>query len=193
MVRTTKTAPATEKVSKKTSEKKTVEKKEAAPAPAPENVVESPADVSPVAAKFAEVGASIQKAFGVLSALKAEYKILEKAVTKELKASQKAASKKKRSSGNRAPSGFVKPTLIGDELAAFLGKPKGSQLARTDVSKEINAYIREHKLQDPKNGRNINADSKLAKLLKLTKDDKLTYFNLQRYLKPHFPESGKKA
>ena len=66
MVRTTKTAPATEKVSKKTSEKKTVEKKEAAPAPAPENVVEAPADVSPVAAKFAEVGASIQKAFGVV-------------------------------------------------------------------------------------------------------------------------------
>lgn len=191
MVRTTKTAPATEKVSKKTSEKKTTEKKEAAPAP--ENVVEASVETSPIASKFAEVGASIQKAFGVLSALKAEYKVLEKAVTKELKASQKAASKKKRSSGNRAPSGFVKPTLIGDELAAFLGKPKGSQLARTDVSKEINAYIREHKLQDPKNGRNINADAKLAKLLKLTKDDKLTYFNLQRYLKPHFPESGKKA
>jgi upstream activation factor subunit UAF30 len=195
MVRTTttKTAATAEKVTKKASEKKAVEKKEAAPAPvAPENTVVESSEVSPLSAKFAEVGAKLQMAFGVLQSLKTEYKVLEKAVAKELKASQKLASKKKRSSGNRAPSGFVKPTLISDELATFLGKPKGSELARTDVSKEINSYIREHKLQDPKNGRNINADAKLAKLLKLGKEDKLTYFNLQRFMKHHFPKTGEK-
>ena len=37
------------------------------------------------------------------------------------------------------------------------------------------------------NGRKINPDSKLAALLKLKKTDELTYFNLQRYMKPHFP------
>jgi chromatin remodeling complex protein RSC6 len=194
MVRTATTKTATEKVTKKTSEKKAVEKKEVAPAtPAPENTVVESSEVSPLNAKFAEVGAKLQMAFGVLQSLKTEYKVLEKAVAKELKACQKLASKKKRSSGNRAPSGFVKPTLISDELATFLGKPKGSELARTDVSKEINAYIREHKLQDPKNGRNINADAKLAKLLKLGKEDKLTYFNLQRYMKHHFPKTGEKT
>lgn len=196
MVRTatTKTAaPVTEKATKKTTEKKVSEKKEApAPVPVIENTVVDAAEVSPLAAKFAEVGAKLQSAFTVLQTLKTEYKTLEKSVTKELKVLQKAAAKKKRSSGNRAPSGFVKPTLISDELATFLGKAKGSELARTEVSKEINGYIREHKLQDPKNGRNINADAKLAKLLKLTKDDKLTYFNLQRFMKHHFPKTEKK-
>lgn len=194
MVRTATTKTTAEKVTKKASEKKAVEKKEVAPAPAPapENTVVESSEVSPLSAKFAEVGAKLQMAFGVLQSLKTEYKVLEKAVAKELKASQKLASKKKRSSGNRAPSGFVKPTLISDELATFLGKPKGSELARTDVSKEINSYIRENKLQDPKNGRNINADAKLAKLLKLGKEDKLTYFNLQRFMKHHFPKTSDK-
>lgn len=84
------------------------------------------------------------------------------------------------------PSGFVKPTLISNELAEFLGKTIGTEMARTDVSKEINAYITAHDLQDKKNGRKINADEKLSKLLRLSKEDELTYFNLQRYMKHHF-------
>ena len=59
-------------------------------------------------------------------------------------------------------------------------------MARTDVTKEINAYIRAHKLQDPENGRKINPDKKLAALLRIGKSDELTYFNLQRYMSPHF-------
>jgi hypothetical protein len=62
-------------------------------------------------------------------------------------------------------------------------------MARTEVSKEINAYIRTNGLQDPANGRKINADTKLSTLLKLKKEDELTYFNLQRYMKHHFIKS----
>ena len=90
-----------------------------------------------------------------------------------------------------APSSFVKPTKISKELASFLGKPQGTEMARTEVTREINAYIRAHNLQDPKNGRVIRADSKLRKLLKLNKEDELTYFNLQRYMSPHFAKSAK--
>ena len=64
-------------------------------------------------------------------------------------------------------------------------------MARTEVTREINTYIRAHKLQDPTNGRRILADSKLRSLLKLKKDDELTYFNLQRYMSPHFAKSVK--
>ncbi|NBY40857.1 MAG: hypothetical protein EBQ66_08205, partial [Flavobacteriia bacterium] len=117
---------------------------------------------------------------------KTEFKSLEKSVAKELKAAQKASKKNKRSAGNRAPSGFVKPTLISDELAVFLGKEKGTLLARTAVSKDINAYIRANNLQDAENGRKIHADAKLSKLLKLAKTDELTYFNLQKFMKHHF-------
>ena len=143
-------------------------------------------DVSSLSAKLAEYSSKLQALTALVTVIKNDYKSLEKTVSKELKAAQKASHKRKSGSGNRAPSGFVKPTLISDELAEFLGKDKGSLLARTAVSKEINVYIRANNLQDKDNGRKINADTKLAKLLKLQKGDVLTYFNLQKYMKHHF-------
>jgi chromatin remodeling complex protein RSC6 len=64
-------------------------------------------------------------------------------------------------------------------------------MARTDVTREINKYIRSHNLQDAGNGRKINPDQKLQTLLKLKKTDELTYFNLQRYMSPHFHKAEK--
>jgi len=150
--------------------------------PAPVEVVDSDS----LTAKLAEYSSKLQALTALVNVVKNDYKVLEKAVTKELKAAQKASKKGKRNAGNRAPSGFVKPTLISDELALFLGKDKGSLLARTAVSKEINVYIRANSLQDKDNGRKINPDAKLAKLLKIQKGDELTYFNLQKYMKHHF-------
>jgi hypothetical protein len=91
------------------------------------------------------------------------------------------------STRNRIPSCFfMRPMRISNELAKFLGKPVGTEMARTDVSRLINTYIRVNNLQDPQNGRIINADSKLRKLLRLGKNDELSYFNIHRYMKPHF-------
>ena len=139
-----------------------------------------------VATKMTEFSAKLQQLVGVFSTVKNDFKTLEKAISRELKAAQKASSKKRRTNGNRAPSGFVKPTLISNELAEFLGKTVGTEMARTVVSKEINQYIRANNLQDPANGRKINPDPKLSKLLKINKGDELTYFNLQKYMKHHF-------
>jgi upstream activation factor subunit UAF30 len=126
-----------------------------------------------------------------MSSLILEFKVLQKRAERELKAVQKAGNKRKQRNATRAPSGFVKPTLISDQLADFLGKDKGSLIARTDVTREINAYIRANKLQDPANGRKINPDSKLKKLLTLQPTDELTYFNLQRYMSQHFQKTVK--
>ena len=123
--------------------------------------------------------------------MKTEYRTLEKKWTRELKTAQKQSSKRKRKAGNRAPSGFVKPTKISDELASFLGKEKGTEMARTEVTRDINKYIRTHSLQDKDNGRKINPDSKLSVLLKIKKNEELTYFNLQRYMSPHFAKANK--
>jgi upstream activation factor subunit UAF30 len=138
-----------------------------------------------------EFNAKLQQLASMISSLKTEYKSMEKKWQRELKAAQKQNSKRKRKSGNRQPSGFVKPTRISDELASFLGKEKGTEMARTVVTREINAYIRTNKLQDDKNGRKINPDAKLTALLKLKKEDELTYFNLQRFMSPHFAKSVK--
>jgi len=137
-------------------------------------------------AQSTEFVAKLNQLSALISSLKTEYRVMEKKWTRELKTAQKANSKRKRKSVNRAPSGFVKPTLISDELAKFLEKPTGTEMARTDVTREINKYIRLHALQDKENGRKINPDSKLSTLLKLKKTDELTYFNLQRYMSPHF-------
>jgi hypothetical protein len=141
---------------------------------------------SPISVKMNEFGAKIQQLTSLLSTVKSEYKTLDKLIQRELKAAQKSSSKRAKRSGNRQPSGFVKPTRISDELAKFLGKNLGVEMARTEVSKEINQYIRTNNLQDKENGRKINPDSNLTALLKLKKEDELTYFNLQRYMKHHF-------
>jgi len=183
MVRTAKTPTTTTPVVK--AKKPKVEKPIETATVVPETPVEPVVEGS-LQAKLAEYGAKIQALVALVNVAKNDFKTLEKVINKEMKTAQKASSKRKKSSGNRAPSGFIKPTLITDELALFLGKDKGSLLARTAVSKEINAYIRANNLQDPANGRKINADAKLAKLLKLAKTDELTYFNLQKFMKHHF-------
>ena len=152
-------------------------------------VATAPADAPPtVADQFTALLAQLSVLRSQVTSITSQVRTLSKNHEREIKAASKMA-RKKRKSGNRQPSGFVKPAVISDELAGFLGKTKGTEMARTEVTREINSYIRANKLQDPKNGRRILADGKLRKLLKLKKSDELTYFNLQRYMSPHFPKS----
>ena len=162
-------------------------------APAPVAEASAAPEASSVALKLTEFNAKLQQLVGLFSTVKNDFKTLEKAVTREMKNAQKASSKKRRNNVNRKPSGFVKPTRISDELAQFLGKTVGTEMARTDVSKEINSYIQANGLQDKENGRRIHPDAKLTALLKVKKDDELTYFNLQRYMKHHFMKAGEFA
>tara|TARA_A100001015_G_C14728427_1_gene608834 strand:- start:84 stop:629 length:546 start_codon:yes stop_codon:yes gene_type:complete len=172
--------------------KKTTKTTKAAAPVAPAVVEAKPAapEVPSLGDQFTQLLSQLQSLRSQLTAVTSQVRALQKRSDRELKAAQKSG-RKSRKSGNRAPSGFVKPTKISVELATFLGKPKGSEMARTEVTREINTYIRAHKLQDPKNGRRILADAKLRKLLKLKKDDELTYFNLQRYMSPHFAKASK--
>lgn len=133
----------------------------------------------------------LQQLGAVISGLKSEYRALEKRWTKELKVASKNSNKKRKRAANRAPSGFVKPTKISDELATFLDKPTGSEMARTEVTRDINLYIRTNSLQDKSNGRKINPDLKLAGLLQINAGEELTYFNLQKYMSRHFAKTAK--
>ena len=198
IVSTIDVAPVTEKKVRKTKSVKTEDVVVVAPVDVSSSVsldvpvVDSDVD-APVAEKSVEFLAKLQQLGVVISTLKTEYRALEKQWSRELKTAQKQSSKRKRKAGNRAPSGFVKPTRISDELAKFLEKPTGSEMASTEVTRDINKYIRTHNLQDKENGRKINPDTKLATLLKLKKTDELTYFNLQRYMSPHFAKATKDA
>lgn len=190
-VSTTTTEDSTKKVSKRVSRKST---EPVVPAPATENqVVENVtviSDASQLTDSFTEFMSKFQLLVTQMSTLKVDFKALEKKAVRELKAAQKEKAKRRRKTGNRSPSGFVKPTLISSELAKFLGKPTGTEMARTEVTREINGYIRAHSLQDKDNGRKINPDKALASLLKIKNGDELTYFNLQRYMSPHFAKAN---
>ncbi len=185
-------APSTPKAAKAPAEAAPV----AAPAPAVDgaeaSAVVAEVDGSVSTALYGSVLTKLQGAQALLASIRSEVNELKRQHARELRAANKA-NKRRKTNANRAPSGFVKPTLISNELAAFLGKPEGSVLARTEVTREVNAYIRNQKLQDKDNGRKINPDAKLLKLLKLKKGEELTYFNLQKYMAAHFAKSAPAA
>ena len=190
-------APSKDAAAPKAAKAPKTPKTDAAPAPTPVAATAAPTEAhteggaveaSSLSTLFSEFGSKLQTLSSGLSSLRSDFRTLERNVAREMRAAQKV-SKRKRKSGNRAPSGFVKPTLISKELAEFLGKPAGTEWARTEVTREINAYIRQHSLQDKENGRKINPDTKLKALLQLKKGEELTYFNLQKYMSPHFAKA----
>ena len=128
-----------------------------------------------------------------VSTMITEVKKLEKRVHREIKDARKRrrrVPKEGEEVVKRGPSIFEIPTKVTDELCTFLGKPKGTLISRSNVTREINEYVKKHEL---KNKHDIKPDGPLKKLLRLTDADHLTYFNLQRYLNTHYIKAEKPA
>lgn len=178
----------------------------ATPAPAPEPVVVAPPEPAPepvstestqveevsLDQQFRDILTRIQEFRTLAASLTADVRRLQKNVAREVRESNRKNRKRRVQSGDtkRPPSGFAKPALISDSLCQFLGKPSGTEMARTEVTKYLTQYIKQHSLQDAENKRRINCDSALKSLLNVSDGDEVTYFNLQRYMKPHFPTSA---
>ena len=127
-------------------------------------------------------------------ALSARLKKGRKMALKDVNALYKKARGDIKKRKQRKPSGFAKPSLISDELCEFLGKPKGTEMARTHVTSFITDYIKNNNLQNPKNKKEIILDDKLSKLITVgDNDDTLTYFNIQKYMKHHYKSSSSSA
>ena len=209
-------APASATVTKSTTaapaKKRSAPKKKAAAAStttsAPVVTTPSPApvEVSAPATETTEVTPlqQIDQGFTSLNSKLAEFKALYASINTDLRALQKNiqrymkdSSKRNRrnrsadpSKPKRAPSGFAKPALISNALCNFLGKPEGTEMARTEVTKHLTQYIKTNSLQDEENRRKIVPDAALKKLLNVKDSDEVTYFNLQKYMKVHFPKSA---
>lgn len=189
----------TEKKTKKTTKQVTTPKVETAPpSPTPvtpvvdtvENVVQKPLDTHAIETSMTEVLASFSQSITALTTalaqLKSDFKTVEKQVLKEARTMDKVNAKRNKNKGSRAPSGFVKPAAISPELAKFLGVDSDTKMARTDVTKMITSYVKDNNLQDVNNGRKIVPDAKLKALLNVSGNEEVTYFNLQKFMKPHF-------
>lgn len=192
-------AAETKKVSKKAA------KVEAAPAPA---AVPTPAPVAAATEAAVEapqqtVGDEIRTMVSALttmretiSGLHAQLKKLEKRVAREIKDARK---RKRRTQPALDANGEVKParlsifeipTRLSDDLCQFLGKSKGTEMSRSNVTKAVTTYIKEKGL---KNKHDIKPDAALKKLLAPPEGEPLTYFNLQKYLNKHYIKAEKPA
>jgi chromatin remodeling complex protein RSC6 len=131
-------------------------------------------------------------------AIAGELKVLKKdhnKIVKKITGTRRKKVPKDPNAPKKAPSGFAKPTKISAELATFLGVSEGEMIARPDVTKGITKYVKEHNLQKEENKRIIDltkpGGEALVELLNIPEGEELTFFNLQKYLKIHFPVSEK--
>lgn len=113
----------------------------------------------------------------------------EKLANKTIKDLQKSKRTRK-TNGDRAPTGFEKPTPITAELATFLEKPTDYQMSRVDVGRAITNYIKKHNLQNPQNGKYIIPDQALATLFRLEENEQFSFFQMQAKMKHLFAKTA---
>jgi hypothetical protein len=174
----------------------------AAPAPVATPVAAPVAATTDAAAPAAPATTLDEDLKGVLSSLTSlrdsvsamitEVKRLDKRVHREIKDARKRRRRVKAEGEEgakpRGPSIFEIPTKVTDELCKFLGHPTGTLISRSNVTKQINNYVKEKGL---KNKHDIKPDAALKKLLQVPEGEQLTYFNLQRYLNRHYVKEPK--
>jgi chromatin remodeling complex protein RSC6 len=180
--------------SKKTTKKTSTKKVETPVEPVVETpVVETPVETQEADenydAEFTEVKDALKDAVEIIKGLSSKVNALEKRVARDRKVmNKKMKGRAKRVvDPNKPPSGFAKPGPVSQELSKFLNLGKGDLIARTEVTKRITKYCQERDLQKKEDKRTINADKPLRDLLRLKKGDELTFFNLQKYMKVHYP------
>ena len=192
---------------KKTAPKKVVKSTPApVPAPAPAQVVETV--VTPVdtvvesgnnvqeapdlfnySDEFATLKSSLVDALALVKTLTTAVTALERRVARDKKVADKKmrGKVKKPRDPNAPPTGFQKPINVSAELRKFLSLAPDELIPRTQVTSRINEYCKERGLQKQEDKRILMPDATLSKLLRLKKGDHLTFFNLQKHLKHHYP------
>jgi chromatin remodeling complex protein RSC6 len=139
-----------------------------------------------------DIGAAFENIIDNLSAFKLQIndiqqqiRILDKNIRKQMKTHQKEVAKRA-SKPPRPPSGFAKPTNVTKELCDFMNKEEGTKIARTEVTRALVYYIKSNNLVNKDNNKIISPDDKLKFLLGVDESEKLTYFNIQKYMNKHF-------
>lgn len=190
------------KTTKKTTTTPTSSAKDVAPSPVIEKEVDSTpsvdesvdekpkdlVDTNPATMYQTKLNGYIERVGSVGKEVK-ELVALGRTLAKEYQQIMKIMSKKSKyvkSNEDRPLSGFAMPSLLSDELYEFLNLEKGVKVPRKDVTRMMNEYIKTNGLRDEEDKRNITPDKKLHKIFNSTDKDKITYFNLQTYMKHHF-------
>lgn len=168
------------------------------PEPVVENV-ESTSTSEAYEATFKEIETFLKdfkSAVSRMKTLKREIVSMEKALRKheERKERRKRASLDE--NGNKRKNGFtLENNLISDELADFIGYEHGKPISRSEVTRRLTAYVKEHKLQDQDDKRYVNLDTEPGQKLKDLLSDivdndgnptRLTIITINKYVNKHY-------
>ena len=82
--------------------------------------------------------------------------------------------------GRKPNAALSRPVQPDEKLAEVVG---AEPLPRTEITKRIWAYIKEHKLQDAKNKQRINADDKLKAVF--DGRDQVSMFEMTKLISGH--------
>jgi chromatin remodeling complex protein RSC6 len=172
-----------------------------------EQVSESPVDAQPVVidnqvdeifeeitfdSLLSDITSNIANMYGTIKSVKDKMRTLERQHKRELKYSRKYRRAIANSSEKEAkkPSGFNKPCPVPAEIIELLKLDPSAEKSRTEITKLIYGYIKEHNLQDPNDKRNINPDTELQKLFKLDKKEQISFYNIQTHIKKVYPDKS---
>jgi upstream activation factor subunit UAF30 len=81
--------------------------------------------------------------------------------------------------GAKRVDGIHKPVRPSEKLGAIVGS---EPIPRSEVISRVWSYIRDNKLQDPKDGRQINADDKLKPIFG---KDQISMFEMNKRISEH--------
>ena len=129
----------------------------------------------------------VSEAYNTVRTVRSNLKMLERHHKREVKLSRKNRRSHNANKGQKKPSGFNKPSLVPDSIVSLLNLESGVELPRTQVTKLIYGYIKEHNLQVPEDKRTINPDKALRKLFSLNKTDQISFYNIQTHIKKLYP------
>jgi len=193
------TSPATTTTSSKSAAKsvatpvqEVVKDAVAVPVPVKEAV---PVAQVPVPTTYDQIMEKVTSISQFSKELMSMMKIYNKEVAKSKSKSGKKEKVKKSTTNAdgtpRPPSGFAVPTKLSVDLCKFLTVAEDTMMSRTEVTRHLNAYIKEKSLQNPSNKKEILPDACLKKLLAVDDTIVLSYFNLQKYMKHLFISTKK--
>ena len=142
-----------------------------------------------MAERIAEVNSSLNEMKVAQDKYRESVKKLNHVYEMMVKKEQKQANKPKK---ERKACGFAVAVPVSDIMCEFMEVEKGSLIARTDITKRLNAYIKANGLENPENRQQILPDERLWKILGVDSDEEqragiiITHFNIQKYINGHF-------
>ncbi len=159
------------------------------------NVPKSAPNLLNYETEMREMEDQVKAAMGALKTVLNNLNTLQKKVAREKRVVDRKMNGKvkKEKDPNAPPTGFEKPVNISKELSEFLNVPVGEKVSRANVTSRVSAYCKESGIQKKTDGRKIIPDKKLSALLNIPEGVEMSFFELQKHLKFHYPDTVAKA